>query len=159
MRSNNNFPRNPVYKQHINDKFQATTYATIVDDKYENHQYAQEKYDATVYPSLTVKDMQTETPSFNFDINNMNLFSPPSKTEGKLKTPIRMSVKCGSFYYICTTCFLSVAGGFLPRDPPLISPYYDLGYTSSEEDMSATDSSLMVTNHAKTNSGKFLIFI
>lgn len=77
----NNFNRNQViYKQHIDDKFQATTYKTILNDKFDENQYGIDKFDATVYPSLTLEDSATDNPTFAY--NNRNLFSPPSETEG-----------------------------------------------------------------------------
>ncbi|XP_077282952.1 uncharacterized protein LOC143908965 [Arctopsyche grandis] len=120
----NNFNRNQViYKQHINDKFQATTYKTILNDKFPESRYGIDKFDATVYPSLTIEDSQTDNPTFAF--NSHNLFSPPSETEG----------------------------GFLPRDPPLLNSYFNMGYSGSKDIPNpVTDSSLMVTDQTKPNS-------
>lgn len=74
------YNRNPViYKQHINDKFQPTTYNTMSNEKYDGIQYGIDKYDATVYPSLTIDEALSEKSEYT----NHNLFSPPAKTEGK----------------------------------------------------------------------------
>lgn len=47
-----------------------------------------------------------------------------------------------------------ISGGFLPRDPPLLSSYFNMGYSGSKDVPNpVTDSTLMVTDQTKPNSG------